>query len=132
LIANALMRAAQRGVRFEYSSTTVRQWRAMSNFWHSRAGEYRHTRFQSMAISRAQSTPSGTEFLFSRTRLDYRMHNKLFVVDGSSLSSASQHRRSILSGRPESQFATMTCSRLERPSMDWRAPSIAIGTASLP
>jgi putative cardiolipin synthase len=83
LIANALVRAAQRGVRVRIlvdDGETVagdEQLVALAgqpniairvfNPWRYRG----HNRLL-----------RGTEFVFSRTRLDYRMHNKLFVVDG--------------------------------------------------
>jgi len=82
LIANALMRAAQRGVRVSNTHDDAETVAGDSNFWHSRAGKYRHTRFSIHGDIAAHRLLRGTEFLFSRTRLDYRMHNKLFVAMG--------------------------------------------------
>ncbi len=84
LITEALMQAAQRGVRIRIvvdDGETVagdEQLFALAalpsvsirifNPWHYRG----HSRFL-----------RGTEFLFHKSRLDYRMHNKLFIADGS-------------------------------------------------
>ena len=83
LIANALMRAAQRGVRV----------RILIDDGETAAGDEQLLALAGQAnIAIRVFNPwryrghnrllRGTEFLFSRTRLDYRMHNKLFVVDG--------------------------------------------------
>jgi putative cardiolipin synthase len=83
LVTEALQQAAQRGVRIRVivdDGETVagdEQLFALAanpsvsirifNPWHYRG----HSRFL-----------RGSEFLFNKSRLDYRMHNKLFVVDG--------------------------------------------------
>jgi putative cardiolipin synthase len=83
LIANALMRAAQRGVRV----------RILIDDGETVAGDEQLLALAGQAnIAICVFNPwryrghnrlfRGTEFLFSRSRLDYRMHNKLFVVDG--------------------------------------------------
>ncbi|HEY2807409.1 MAG TPA: phospholipase D family protein [Steroidobacteraceae bacterium] len=83
LITEALMQAAQRGVRIRLlidDGETVRgdeQLFALAaspsvsirifNPWRYRGHNY---------------VVRGSEFLFNKSRLDYRMHNKLFVADG--------------------------------------------------
>ena len=107
LIADALVRAAQRGVRV----------RILLDDGEAVAGDEQLLALAGQAnIAIRVFNPwryrghnrllRGTEFLFSRKRLDYRMHNKLFVVDGAI---------AVLGGRnigdqyfqvdPESQFA---------------------------
>jgi putative cardiolipin synthase len=107
LITEALMQAAERGVRIRIlvddAETAVGDEQlfalaAMANVsirifnpWHYRG----HSRFL-----------RGTEFVFNKSRLDYRMHNKLFIVDGTA---------ALIGGRnigdqyfqvdPESQYA---------------------------
>jgi len=83
LIANALMRAAQRGVRVRIlidDGETVagdEQLLALAGQANIAIRVFNPWRYRGH-----NRLLRGTEFLFSRTRLDYRMHNKLFVVDG--------------------------------------------------
>jgi putative cardiolipin synthase len=107
LVADALVRAARRGVRV----------RILVDDGETVAGDEQLLRLaEQMNIALRVFNPwryrghnrllRGTEFLFSHSRLDYRMHNKLFVVDGVI---------AVLGGRnigdqyfqvdPESQFA---------------------------
>lgn len=107
LIADALVRAAQRGVRV----------RILVDEGEAVAGDEQLLALAGQAnIAIRVFNPwryrghnrllRGIEFVFSRKRLDYRMHNKLFVVDGAI---------AVLGGRnigdqyfqvdPESQFA---------------------------
>ena len=83
LIANALMRAAQRGVRVRIlidDGETVAgddQLLALAGQANTAVRVFNPWRYRGH-----NRLLRGTEFVFSRTRLDYRMHNKLFVVDG--------------------------------------------------
>ena len=83
LVANALMRAAQRGVRVRIlidDGETVagdEQLLALAGQANIAIRVFNPWRYRGH-----NRLLRGTEFLFSRTRLDYRMHNKLFVVDG--------------------------------------------------
>jgi cardiolipin synthase C len=107
LIANALVRAAQRGVRVRIlvdDGETVagdEQLLALAGQANIAIRIFNPWRYRGH-----NRLVRGAEFVFSRTRLDYRMHNKLFVVDGVIV---------VLGGRnigdqyfqvdPESQFA---------------------------
>jgi len=83
LIANALMRAAQRGVRVRIlidDGETVagdEQLLALAGQANIAIRVFNPWRYRGH-----NRLLRGTEFVFSRSRLDYRMHNKLFVVDG--------------------------------------------------
>ena len=83
LIANALLRAAQRGVRVRIlidDGETVagdEQLLALAGQANIAIRVFNPWRYRGH-----NRLLRGTEFVFSRTRLDYRMHNKLFVVDG--------------------------------------------------
>ena len=83
LIANALVRAAQRGVRVRIlvdDGETVagdEQLAALAGQTNIAIRVFNPWRYRGH-----NRLLRGTEFVFRRTRLDYRMHNKLFVVDG--------------------------------------------------
>jgi putative cardiolipin synthase len=83
LIANALVRAAQRGVRVRIlvdDGETVagdEQLVALAGQTNIAIRVFNPWRYRGH-----NRLLRGTEFVFSRTRLDYRMHNKLFVADG--------------------------------------------------
>ena len=107
LITEALMQAAQRGVRIRIllddGETVAGDEQlfalvAMANVsirifnpWHYRG----HNHFA-----------RGAEFVFNKSRLDYRMHNKLFVVDGAvALIGGRNIGDQYFQVDPESQFA---------------------------
>ena len=83
LIANALVRAAQRGVRVRIlvdDGETVagdEQLAALAGQTNIAIRVFNPWRYRGH-----NRLLRGTEFVFRRPRLDYRMHNKLFVVDG--------------------------------------------------
>src|ERR1700716_1754387 len=83
LIANALVRAAQRGVRVRIlvdDGETVagdEQLAALAGQTNIAIRVFNPWRYRGH-----NRLLRSTEFVFRRTRLDYRMHNKLFVVDG--------------------------------------------------
>ena len=83
LIANALVRAAQRGVRVRIlvdDGETVagdEQLAALAGQTNIAIRVFNPWRYRGH-----NRLLRGTEFVFRHNRLDYRMHNKLFVVDG--------------------------------------------------
>jgi cardiolipin synthase C len=107
LITEALLRAARRGVRVRIlvddaeSAAGDEQVFALAGEPHVAIRIFNPWRYRGH-----NGFARGVEFAFSRTRLDYRMHNKLFVADGAI---------ALLGGRnigdqyfqvdPESQFA---------------------------
>jgi putative cardiolipin synthase len=82
LLADALVRAADRGVRVRVlvddAETVPGDEQLLALSGHA-ALEIRV--FNPWAYRGQNAAMRGAEFLFRRSRLDYRMHNKLFVVD---------------------------------------------------
>ena len=82
LIADALVRAADRGVRVRVlvddGETVAGDEHVLALSGH-RAIEVRV--FNPWAYRGHRTAVRATEFLFRHSRLDYRMHNKLFIVD---------------------------------------------------
>src|SRR5712691_2605624 len=106
----------------------------MSNFWHSRGRRISPSAFSihgdiAGTIDSFGARSSSSAAPGSTTACTTSCSSSM----GSSLSSAvATSAINTFRSTPNRNLPTMTCSRLERPSMDWRAPSIAIGTASLP
>ena len=107
LISDALVRAAARGVRVRVlvdDGETVsgdEQLLALSG-----QGAIEIRVFNPWAYRGHNSFVRGVEFLLHHGRLDYRMHNKLFVVDGSmALTGGRNVGDQYFQIDPESQFA---------------------------